>query len=462
MQKLKRSGGRSDSPPACIVARARAQVPAVPPTEAPLVAIAVTAILTLAISVAAGAGPTQVGRVQDPAEFDSQVDIVRLNVAVIHPSGGEVPPLTVDDFEVYDNGVRQEIQYILPPSETPLNVALVIDYSPSVQPYQHSMQRAAIGFLAGLSGDDCPYVLPFSEQIGPGKWGRYLSGEWERFLRYSPVEEGTSLFDALLITLAQLDLADEIAAAHAARAAEQRGGGEKDAASEAEDPVDIERRDVLEAEAQAPSPPPQSMPSIAPPETLTREELTAQLAAILPELLNLMPPLQLGNCSFISMSEELVSASPERGAKKAILLFSDGSDNASVSTLQDLVAGARLASVPIFPVVLGPATRDARLMARLTFLARSTGGLLVESDNAAGLTAAFQKVFAYAKSYYLLAYDPDRGSADRNQAGRLPAQEGNLRAAGGGEGLQTGAWHTVRVDLRRPLLQAITRPGYYR
>jgi VWFA-related protein len=433
--------------------------------------------IRLALALAAAIALAQDSRGQEPAEFDSGVDIVRLPVAVINPGGGEVPALTIDDFTVYDNEVPQKIQFMLEPTETPLNVALVIDYSPSVQPYQHSMQRAAISFLAGLSGDDCPYVLPFSEQVGPGRWGRYGSEEWERFLREAPIGDGTSLFDALLITLSQLDLAEEISAAYAARTEETPEGEatqegeatpgdeaarEGDATQEAGGAVQIGRQEATEAEGAAslPQPPPTLL--VDHPEVLTREEVTAQLAVILAEIMKTMPPPQLGNCSPLAEAAAPTAASLEAMAKKAILLLSDGSDTTSISTLEDLVAGARLASVPIFPVVLGPATKDAMLMSRLRFLARATGGLLVESERAAGLTAAFQRVFAYAKSYYILGYDPDRIPATEGQGSELTPPEGDPGGKSFGAGAGLPGWHTIRVELRRPLLQVIARPGYYR
>ncbi len=409
--------------------------------------------LTMALSAWADVGSAQLPQTQ----YGVDVDLVRFHVAVINSSGEEVPPLAVEDFTVYDNGVPQQIQFMLQPSDTPLNVALVIDYSPSVQPYQHSLQRAAISFLAGLSGEDCPYVLPFSEQIGPGQWGRYGPREWSRFFEDAPRGYGTSLFDSVLIALNQLDLADEIAAEYSVAAAKEEGG---DRLSESELHYESEPSSKSEPLSGLPKPRPE-LP-LYQPEALTREVLLAQIAVIMAEIMRDMPSPHLGNCAPSLRGADDSGGALEDDAKKAILLLSDGSDTNSSASLADMLTAARLAAVPVFPVVLGPARRDAQLMARLSTLARATGGLVVQSDDGAGLTAAFHEVLAYTRSSYILAYDPDATSLTEDLGGKAEPQAGDQQAGEGSAGPVLGAWHNVRVELRRPLLQVIVRPGYYR
>jgi len=414
--------------------------------------------LELALIIAIGSWADAGGSQQDQPQYDVDVDLVRLHVAVINPSGGEVPPLTAEDFKVYDNEVLQQIQFMLQPSDLPLNVALVIDYSPSVQPYQQSLQRAAIGFLGGLSDLDCPFVLPFSEQIGPGQWGRFDPGYWSLFFQVQDGGYGTSLFDALLIALAQLDLADELAAAHVADMA-----GEEEAGLGAEGEAEARAKEeaIVSAEGEASTEPRHEL-LVNPPAELTRELLIAQIALIIEEIMKNNPPTQLGNCSPAQRMDEGTGGPLEAFSNKAILLLSDGNDTTSAASLEDMLIAARLATVPVFPVVLGPARRDAQLMARLKTLARATGGLMVESDDAAGLPAAFRKARAYAKSFYILAYDPDATSLGEDPSGQVEDQQGDQRAREGSTGPTLGLWHNVRVELRRPLLDVIVRPGYYR
>jgi hypothetical protein len=172
-------------------------------------------------------------------------------------------------------------------------------------------------------------------------------------------------------------------------------------------------------------------------------------------------PTQVGNCSPRGLDDEAADTLGP-AASKAILLLSDGSDTSSAANLDEMLVAARLASVPVFPVVIGPATRDAQMMARLTALARATGGLLIERRQPTDFTAAFHEVLDYAKSYYILAYDPDAVSQPE---GRREPPDPNANEAGrGGTPSPTnlGAWHSLKVEPRRPLLKVIARPGYFR
>ena len=157
-------------------------------------------------------GTASSARAQDPqVRISASVDLVRLSVAVVNSAGGEVPPLSPEDFRVFDNGVLQNVQLLNRPTDTPLRVALVFDASPSVRPWWPTVQRTAVSFLAKLGRGGCPYVLPFSDGIGPGRWGRYTANNWREFLGRVPRGAGTSLYDALIVALGQLAMADEMA-----------------------------------------------------------------------------------------------------------------------------------------------------------------------------------------------------------------------------------------------------------
>jgi hypothetical protein len=169
------------------------------------------------------------------------------------------------------------------------------------------------------------------------------------------------LFDAMLIALEQIDLADELAAAR--------------------------RANVQAADAAAPS---RQKLQRRPPEELTRELLLAQVALILEEIVENNPPTQLGNCSPAMGEHGGADEDLEAPANKAILLFSDGSDTASAASIDDTIPPEAIQGEQARP------NPD-------------------ESDEASGA----------------------------NRAG-------------------LGTWHNVRVEVRRPLLKVITRPGYYR
>jgi VWFA-related protein len=380
---------------------------------------AVVAVGSLPIAEPAGPSRRAAGSQEPQAQIRASVDVVRLSVAVVHTGGGVVPPLGVEDFEVYDNGAPQQVRLLHRPDDTPLRVALAIDASPSLRPWWPIVQRAAISFMTKLGRRGCPYVLPFSDTIGPGLWGRYTANRWRDFLAEARHGAGTSLHDALIIALDQLATVDEMAI-DANLPPEQAESGERSAAAgvASGDPADMTRADLL-----------------------------ASMREIVAAIVRNNPFTHIGNCDLryvtAEAADENAPALPEDESIKAILLLSDGADNASIATASDVINAARLNNVPVFPVVLGTAARDPGLAALLDEIARATGGLVTRDVSPTELGSAYDRVLGYLGSTYVLVYDPPAApSPDAGEAER--------------------SWHEVRVELRRPLLRPIVRPGYYR
>lgn len=392
----------------------------------------VAAALLALPAVQASQPRAQEPRTQEPqTQIRASVDVVRLSVAVVNRGGGVIPPLTVDDFTVWDNGVRQEVRLLRRPEDTPLRVALLVDASPSVRPWWPMVVRAAVSFLAKLPPDACPYVLPFAEGIGPGRWGRYPAADWRAFLADSPRGAGTSLYDALIIALQQLDLEEEMAEAVDKLAEEVRAAEEARRAAHRPSPVLAEPGD-MDATAIMRS----------------RTGILAALQSVAARIVRDNPYAHVGNCEPPTSEETAAGGSAGQPAAdasvKAVVLLSDGADYGSHAGAADVINAVRLASVPVFPVALGNASRDRELAALLDELAGATGGLVTEDVEIDELGTAYDRVLGLVRATYVLVYEP----------GEQPAEE----AAGVAE----RSWHEIKVELRRPLLRAITRPGYYR
>jgi hypothetical protein len=374
----------------------------------------------------------QAPQAQEPqTQIRASVDVVRLSVAVVHTSGGVIPPLSVDDFAVWDNGVRQEVRLLRRPEETPLRVALLVDASPSVRPWWPMVVRAAVSFLAKLPPDACPYVLPFAEGIGPGRWGRYPAASWRAFLADAPRGAGTSLYDALVIALQQLDLEEEMAEAVDKLAEEVRAAEEARRASIRPSPVVAEPGGMDAAAIMR-----------------SRPGMMAALQAVVARIVRDSPYAHVGNCEPPTSEETAAGGSAGQRAVdasvKAVVLLSDGADYGSHADAEDVINAARLASVPVFPVALGNASRDRGLAALLDELAGATGGLVTEDVEVNELGMAYDRVLGLVRATYVLVYEPDELSPEE------------------AAGVTERSWHEIKVELSRPLLRAIARPGYYR
>jgi VWFA-related protein len=118
----------------------------------------------------------------------------------------------------------------------------------------------------------------------------------------------------------------------------------------------------------------------------------------------------------------------------AVLVFSDGADNLSVLTADELVEAARRSEAIVYAIIAqGP---DDRAPAVLRRVARATGGRQWTIHRLEDLRERFLDAFEEIRNRYVLRYT-------------LP------------EGTPPG-WHTVAVRLKREKGEVLSRPGYWR
>lgn len=118
----------------------------------------IVATLAVAPSATAQVAP------QTPPVFDSKVEMVWVD-AFVTRGGLHVPGLTAKDFELKDNGVRQQVELVSTGS-VPLLAVLAFDTSGSVAGEKlAALQAAGEAFLGGLRPDDEAALLTFSEEI---------------------------------------------------------------------------------------------------------------------------------------------------------------------------------------------------------------------------------------------------------------------------------------------------------
>ncbi|RPJ83526.1 MAG: VWA domain-containing protein, partial [Acidobacteria bacterium] len=102
----------------------------------------------------------------------ARVDVVNV-LCTVRENGGKgkyVENLKRDDFEVFEDGVRQKVQYFnhgMGEEADPLSVALLIDTSGSVKSKLAFEQKAAVEFLKSTlrKDKDLAAVLQFHEEV---------------------------------------------------------------------------------------------------------------------------------------------------------------------------------------------------------------------------------------------------------------------------------------------------------
>ena len=159
-----------------------------------------------AVIVAAFAGAMAVvhtGASSSPAQaptFRSRVDLVTVDVAV-QRGGRPVTGLTLDDFEVRDNGVRQTLSRLVTEA-LPLDAWLVFDASSSLrgEPIRQ-LQQAASAFVAALAPGDSAALVTFSNEICvPQMPTTNLAAVQSAISRIEP-RSATALYDATYVAL---------------------------------------------------------------------------------------------------------------------------------------------------------------------------------------------------------------------------------------------------------------------
>jgi Ca-activated chloride channel homolog len=100
--------------------------------------------------------------------FSIATEEVRVDVLVTE-KGKPAVDLKAADFEVFDNGIAQEIQYITLQKQTPVSAILVFDMSWSVAgELLDCLRGAAIGFINDLKNGDQAALITFNNAVALG------------------------------------------------------------------------------------------------------------------------------------------------------------------------------------------------------------------------------------------------------------------------------------------------------
>jgi len=98
----------------------------------------------------------------DDATFRVEVQLVQLDVQVLQKKGlRQVGTLTKDDFELYEDGARQQIADISR-DQLPLSVVLLFDLTDSVRPVLKPLANGALAALQHLKPEDEVAVMVYA------------------------------------------------------------------------------------------------------------------------------------------------------------------------------------------------------------------------------------------------------------------------------------------------------------
>lgn len=117
--------------------------------------------------------------------------------------------------------------------------------------------------------------------------------------------------------------------------------------------------------------------------------------------------------------------------RSVVLLFSDGRDNSSWLTSEQVRQVARQSDVVVYFVGL-----DTRVAADMEEITKETGGAVIVAQSAKDLKALFQRIVREMQARYMLSYYPNS--------------------------VEQGGWHTIDVRVPGRRANVVARRGYWR
>ena len=162
-------------------------------------------VVTLAaVLVAALAAPHTRARVeaQQPS-FRTGVDLVSLNITVADPTGRFVTDLEPAAFQVFEDGVKQEVTFFNR-SNLPIALSLLLDTSASMEDKLQTAQEAAVGFARKLRPSDLAQVVDFDSRVSIAQAFTSNVSDLEAAIRKTSPGGSTSLHNAIYIALKEL------------------------------------------------------------------------------------------------------------------------------------------------------------------------------------------------------------------------------------------------------------------
>jgi Ca-activated chloride channel family protein len=141
-----------------------------------------------------------------PFTLGVEVDVVSVTAVVFDKRGNFIRDLGADDIELYEDGVRQKVDYFREASSdeaerVPLTVVLCLDTSGSMNESMRFLQEAVLNFVYKLDEVDKAMVVSFNDSV---KGSAEFTGDLdrlERFVEGLQAWGGTSLYDAIQYSL---------------------------------------------------------------------------------------------------------------------------------------------------------------------------------------------------------------------------------------------------------------------
>jgi len=135
--------------------------------------------------------------------FRAGIDMVSLTVTVTDTSNHYVTDLDQSDFNVFEDGVRQDVTFFNK-RQLPIALSLLLDSSASMEDKIDMLQTAAINFVHRLKPVDVAQIIDFDSRVEVRQNFTSNKEALEAAIRQISAGGSTSLHNAIYISLKEL------------------------------------------------------------------------------------------------------------------------------------------------------------------------------------------------------------------------------------------------------------------
>jgi Ca-activated chloride channel family protein len=121
-----------------------------------------TTFFTAPLSLVLAVGMLPAQKTDDQAIFRTDTRLVVLQATVVDKSGRLITTLPESAFQVYENGVRQQLK-LFKREDVPVSLGLVIDNSGSMRDKRQKVAAAALALVKDSNREDEAFVVNFNE-----------------------------------------------------------------------------------------------------------------------------------------------------------------------------------------------------------------------------------------------------------------------------------------------------------
>jgi VWFA-related protein len=139
---------------------------------------------------------------QQPS-FRAGIDIVSLNVTVTDQQNRYVTDLDLNDFAVFEDGVKQDVTFFTRRLQ-PIALSLLLDSSASMEDKLPTLQTAAGNFVRRLKPNDLAQVIDFDSRVEIRQVFTSNHDDLETAIQKTSAGGSTSLHNAIYIALKEL------------------------------------------------------------------------------------------------------------------------------------------------------------------------------------------------------------------------------------------------------------------